>query len=166
MSGQIINNSKSRFYAGAMATSRSQMIAGMLGFSAGNIPFSYLGCPIFKGKPKGIFFQSIVDRIKVKFVTWKGTLLSIMGRVQLVESIIHGMLVYSFHIYMWPRRLLHQLDSWIKNFIWSGDIYTRKVCTVSWKVMCRSWAAGGLDINPTRLINESLILHLAWKFST
>jgi len=166
VSGQIINNSKSRFYAGAMTTSRSQMIAGMLGFSAGTIPFSYLGCPIFKGKPKGIFFQPIVDRIKVKFVTWKGTLLSIMGRVQLVESIIHGMLVYSFHIYMWPRRLLHQLDSWIKNFIWSGDIYTRKVCTVSWKVMCRSWAAGGLDINPTRLINESLILHLAWKFST
>jgi hypothetical protein len=67
---------------------------------------------------------------------------------------------------MWPRRLLHQLDSWIKIFIWSGDIYTRKVCTVSWKVMCRSWAAGGLDIKPTCLINESLILLLAWQFST
>jgi len=39
-----------------MTTSRSQMIAGMLGFSAGTIPFSYLGCPIFKGKPKGIYF--------------------------------------------------------------------------------------------------------------
>ena len=69
VSGQIINNSKSRFYEGAMTTSRSQMIAGMLGFSAGNIPFTYLGCPIFKGKPKGIYFQFIVDRIKVKFAT-------------------------------------------------------------------------------------------------
>lgn len=69
VSRQIINNSKSRFYAGAMTTSRSQMIAGMLGFNAGNIPFFYLGCPIFKGKPKGIYFQSIVDRIKVKFAT-------------------------------------------------------------------------------------------------
>jgi len=149
-----------------MTTSRSQMIAGMLRFSAGNIPFTYLGCPIFKGKLKGIYFQSFVDRIKVKFTTWKCTLLSIMGRVQLVKSIIHGMLVYSFHIYMWPRRLLHQLDSWIKNFIWSGDIYTHKVSMVSWKVMCRSWAAGGLDIKPTRLINDSLILLLTWQFST
>jgi len=93
-------------------------------------------------------------------------MLSIMGKVQLVKSIIHGMLVYSFHIYMWPRRLLHQLDSWIKNFIWSGDIGTRKVCTVSWKIMYRSWAAGGLDIEPTRLINESLILQLPWLFSS
>nr|ABD32279.2 reverse transcriptase, putative [Medicago truncatula] len=166
VSAQIINNNKSQFYAGAMTTSHSQMIAGTLGFSADNIPFFYLGCPIFKGKLKGIYFQSIVDRIKVKFAIWKCTLLSIMGRVELVKSIIHGMLVYSFQIYMWPRRLLHQLDSWIKNFIWSGDIYTHKVCTVSWKVMCRPWAAGGLDIKPTCLINESLILLLAWQFST
>jgi len=32
--------------------------------------------------------------------------------------------------------------------------------------MCRSWAAGCLDIKPARLINESLILHLAWHFSS
>jgi len=166
VSGQIINNSKSWFHSGAMTTSRSQMIAGMLGFSAGTIPFTYLGCPIFKSKPKGIYFQSIVDRIKVKIATWKGTMLTIMGRVQLIKSIIHGMLVYSIHIYMWPKRLLHQLDTWIKKFIWSGDINTRKVCTVSWKIMCRPWAADGLDIKPTRLINESLILHLAWHFSS
>jgi len=149
-----------------MTTSRSQMISGMLGFSVGTIPFTYLGCPIFKGKPKGVFFQSITDRIKVKLATWKGTMLSIMGRVQVVKSIIHGMLVYSFHIYMRLRRLLHQLDSWIKNFIWSGDIFTHKICTVSWKIMCRPWAAGGLDLKPTRLINESLILQLAWCFSS
>ena len=32
--------------------------------------------------------------------------------------------------------------------------------------MCQPWAAGGLDIKPTRLINESLLLHLAWNFSS
>jgi hypothetical protein len=46
--GQIINNSKIRFYSGAMTTSHSQMIAVMLGFSAGTIPFIYLGCPILE----------------------------------------------------------------------------------------------------------------------
>lgn len=86
-----------------------------------------------------------------------------MGRIQLVKSIIHGMLVYSFHVYMWPLRLLRSLDSWIKNFIWSGDIHTRKVCTVSWKVLCLPGSAGGLDVKPTRLINESFMLKLAWQ---
>ena len=142
------------------------MIAGLLGFSEGTIPFNYLGCPVFKGKPKCIYFQAITDKIKVKMATWKGVMLSIMGRVQLVKSIIHSMLVYSFHIYMWPRKLLQRIDSWIKNFIWSGDILTRKVCTVSWKRMCHPWAAGGLDLKSTHLINESLMLQLAWQFTS
>jgi len=46
--------------------------------------------------------------------------------------------------------------------IWSGDVLSKKVCTVSWSVMCRPWSEGGLDIKPTCLINEPLILKLAW----
>ena len=103
----------------------------MLGFSAGVIPFNYLRCPIFKGKPKAPYFLSITDRIKAKLTTWKGTTLAIMGHIQLVKSVIRGMLVYSFHVHIWPHQLLSLLDSWIKNFIWSGDIHSRKVCTVS-----------------------------------
>jgi hypothetical protein len=86
------------------------MITNLLGFGVGLISFNYLGCPIFIGKPKTVYFQSIADKIKVKLASWKGALLSIMGRVQLVKSIIHGMLVYSFHIYAWPRNFLKKLD--------------------------------------------------------
>lgn len=73
------------------------------------------------------------------------------------------MLVYSFHVYMWPCRLLRLLDSWLKNFIWSGNTHTKKVCTVSWKVLCRPWSSGVLDIKPSRLINDSFMLKLAWN---
>jgi hypothetical protein len=113
VSGQIINKAKSRFFIGAMSGTRTNMIANMLGFSVGTVPFQYLGCPILQGKPKVIHFRMITDRIKNKLATWKGRILSVMGRVQLVKSIIHGMLVYSFHVYLWPRRLLWLLDSWI-----------------------------------------------------
>ena len=108
------------------------------------------------GKVFAYFYKDTNFRPKIK----------VNCHVSIVCLCIHGMLVYSFHIYLWPKRLLHQLDTWIKNFIWSGDINTHKVCTVSWKIMCRPWAAGGLDIKPTRLINESLLLHLAWNFSS
>jgi len=102
----------------------------MLGFSAGVIPFQYVGCSIFTGKPRCIHFQAITCRITVKLASWKGSLLSIMGHTQLINSIIHGMLVYSFHIYLWPMKLLKLLNTWIKNLLWSGNISTRKVCTV------------------------------------
>jgi len=166
ISGQLVNFDKSKIFTGAMTVTRRNMLAQLSGFTVGNIPFQYLGCPIFQGRPKCIHFQYIVDRIKVKLSTWKGVLLSIMGRVQLVKSMVHGMLVYSFHIYRWPARLLTMLDRWINNFIWSGDINTRKICTVAWSKVCLPWDVGGLDLKSTRHINDSLLLHFSWKLFT
>jgi len=100
------------------------MLAQMSGFSVGTHPFQYLGCPIFQGKPKCIHFQPIGDRIKVKLATWKDVLLSIMGRVQLVKFIVHGMLFYSLRIYRWPVRLLHMLDRWIIFLFFGVVIFT------------------------------------------
>jgi len=108
-----------------MSGSCVQMISSLLGFNVGTLPFTYLWCPIFRGKlSKVSHFQMITNRIKIKLSTWKGTSLSIVGRLQLVKSIIHGMLVSSFQVYLWPRRLIRSLDTWIKKFIWSGDVIT------------------------------------------
>jgi hypothetical protein len=162
-SGQVVSPLKSKIFIGAMTANRTTMVSNLMGFTEGSIPFTYLGCPIFKGKPKCVHFQAIVDKIKVKMATWKESLLSIMGRVQLIKSIIHGMLVYSFHVYQWQRRLLKTLDIWIKKFIQSGDLNTSKVCTVAWKHLCMPWEEGGLDLRSTSDINAGLLLRLSWK---
>jgi hypothetical protein len=164
VSGQVINKQKSKFYSGAISNSRLLSITNLLGFGSGSIPFNYLGCPIFVGKPKTIHFRAITDKIKVKMASWKGVLLSIMGRVQLVRSIIHGMLVYSFHVYAWPQALLRQVDRWIRNFIWSGDINTNKLCTVAWRTVRRSYEEGSLNIRSLRKVNDSLMLQRCWQF--
>jgi len=58
VSGQLINNGKSRFYTRAMSVVREQMLGDMLGFGVGSIPFTYLGCPMFKGNQSlSIFLQ-------------------------------------------------------------------------------------------------------------
>jgi len=108
-------NKKSPFYTGAMTISREQMIVALLDFGTGISPFEYLSFPVFKGKPKRAYFLAITYRINVKLATWKGTMLSIMCKVKLVKSISHGMLVYSFHVYMWPSRLLKQLDTYLER---------------------------------------------------
>lgn len=95
---------------------RISRIASILGLSAGRLPFIYLGVPIFKGKPRRRHLQPIADKIKSKLASWKGPLLSIIDRVQLVKSIIHGMIVYSFHCYAWPKAMLKTIDGWIKKF--------------------------------------------------
>lgn len=100
---QKICPSKSKFFTGAMPSRRVNVIAATLGFSAGMLPFNYLGVPVFNGKPRISYLLPITDKIKVKLASWKGSLISIMGRDQLVKSKIHEMIVYSFHCYAWPK---------------------------------------------------------------
>lgn len=130
-SGQLLSLGKCKYYTGSMAVSRILQLNAFLGFSVGRLPFTYLGVPIFKGKPKAIHLKPIVDKIKTKLASWKGALLSVMGRFQLVKSIIHVMLVYSFHVYAWPVSLLKTLDKWIRNFIWSGYIFSGKLVPIA-----------------------------------
>lgn len=102
VSGQAISLEKSKFYVGSSTThSRIKSIADMLGFKSGCLPFTYLGVPIFKGKPRKVHLLPIADKIKNKLSSWKGSMLSIMGRVRLVSSIIQSMLLYNFRVYKW-----------------------------------------------------------------
>lgn len=162
--GQIMSLSKCKFFIGPMASWGINSIAGTLGFTVEKLPFSYLGVPIFKGKPRRTHLQPIADRIKAKLATWKGSLLSIMGRVQLVKSIIHDMLLCSFHIYVWLISLLKTIDTWLRNFIWSGDINVRKIVSVACHRICNPTVEGGLGLRSVRKINEAATMKLCWDF--
>lgn len=75
------------------------------------------------------------------------------------------MLLYSFHIYYWSVSLLEAIDRWIRNFVWSVDIYTKKIVTISWSKVCCSTAKGGLDLKSIRAINNAATLKLSWDFA-
>ncbi|XP_019429718.1 PREDICTED: uncharacterized protein LOC109337244 [Lupinus angustifolius] len=94
---------------------------------------------------------------------WKGYSLSIMGRVDLVKSVTQRMLIYSFHIYSWLSQMIKQLDTSIRNFIWSGDTTQRKLTTVAWKQVCLAIKVGGLGIKSIKILNKAAMLKLTWE---
>ena len=63
-SGQVINRVKSSVYLGRHARSRETVIQHLLGIREGVLPFTYLGVPIFKGRPKSNFFRAIADKVR------------------------------------------------------------------------------------------------------
>jgi len=154
-SGQVMNLNKSFIFVGGVFDNRMNHMVQLLGFSMGSLPFTYLGAPIFKGKPKRVHFQPIADRVKLKLAKWKASLLSIAGRVQLVKSVIEGMLIHTMSIYSWPVSLLRELERWIKNFIWSGDIYKKKMVIVAWKKVCDAYDEGGMGIRSLVNLNAA-----------
>jgi hypothetical protein len=121
------------------------------------LPFIYHSVLIFKGKPKTCFLKPLADKVKIKLAAWKASLLSIVGRVQLIKSVIYGMLMHSLLIYSWPMSLIKDLEMCFRNFIWSGDITKRKLVTVSWAKVCKLLAERGLV-----KLNEASNLKLCW----
>lgn len=153
---------KSFIFSGGINHNRLLNIVNFLGFSIGALPFTYLGVPIFKGKPKACYFQSIADKVKIKLASWKASLLSMAGRVQLVKSVIQSMFIHSMTVYSWPTKLLRDLEKWIKNFIWSGDPNKRKLVTVAWKKVGAPYVEGGLALRSLISLNEATNLKLCW----
>lgn len=67
VSGKIINPNKSTFFAGgAISSRRRKLIAELLGFVVGKLPYFYLGIPIFKGKPKLLIYFLLQTELKQK----------------------------------------------------------------------------------------------------
>nr|ABD32264.2 RNA-directed DNA polymerase, putative [Medicago truncatula] len=159
----MVNPNKSTVFAGSISVSKLNQLINIIGFNHGTLPFTYLGVPIFKGKPKVIHLQPIVDKIIAKLSTWKASLLSIAGRVQMVKSVIQSMLTHSITVYNWPTSLLKDLEKSIKNFIWSGDTSKRKLVTVAWKKLCRPFDQGGLRIRSLIQLNSASNLKLCWN---
>ncbi|KAF1885705.1 hypothetical protein Lal_00039554 [Lupinus albus] len=148
----------------AMASARKiHNVSSWLGFWHGMLPFTYLGVPVFKGKPRFVHLQPIADRILGKLSKWKGFSLSITRRVELVKSIVHSMLLFSFYVYHWPKKLLKQLDCGIRNFIWSVDVNTKKLVTVAWHQVCNPIKEGGLGMRSISAINHAALLKLRWE---
>lgn len=99
VSEQFVNPQKSLIFARSISPLRLTNISHQIGFNIGTLPFTYLGVPIFKGKPKTFHLQPITDKIRLKLSTWKASLLSLSGRVQLVRSVIQSMLLHYISIY-------------------------------------------------------------------
>lgn len=110
-SWQVCNPTKSIMFYESMSPSRHSMLPYKISFLVGQLPFTYLGVPIFKGRSKVVRFLPIVDKVICKLTAWKASLLSIAGRFQLVESVIHSMLMYYIRIYSWFVSLIHLIKS-------------------------------------------------------
>jgi hypothetical protein len=66
--------------------------------------------------------------------------------------------VYAYSLYrhlFLPVKLIKELEKWIRNFIWSGNINQRKILTVAWNNVCKPFKEGGLGIRNLSDINEA-----------
>ncbi|XP_057784939.1 uncharacterized protein LOC131002461 [Salvia miltiorrhiza] len=164
ISGQICSNEKSSLFLGdGVARRMGGLIQRELQFARGSLPVTYLGAPLFVGRPKASHFMSIKDKIVNKFDNWQGRQLSMAGRLCLVKSVIQSSIIHSMMVFRWPKSLLLDLDKKCRNFIWTGRVDKNGTCTMNWSRCCALKEEGGLGIRAFATMNKSFLMKMAWK---
>ncbi|MCH90777.1 ribonuclease H protein, partial [Trifolium medium] len=101
--------------------------------------------------------------MKKRLGTWNGRLLSIDGRVTLINSVLSSLPLYFFSFFKAPACVIKELVSIQRNFLWGGGLDRKKVCWVSWDRICQPKDKGGLGLKNLELFNASLLCKWKWR---
>lgn len=96
LTSQVVNWAKSFIYSGIEVLFASQRV--LLGWSDiqyGALPFSYLGVPLFKGRPSIRHNRPVVNGILHQFDSWTGRLLSFPSRACLINYVTTSKFFYT-----------------------------------------------------------------------
>jgi hypothetical protein len=64
------------------------------GFLEGSFPFRYLGVPLSSHRLMASQFSPLLHKLESAIQGWMGKLLSYAGRLELLQSVIHGMVQF------------------------------------------------------------------------
>lgn len=106
ISGQLINLSKSFLYLHEKDfITVGQKLRRWTGIGQGSFPFTYLGCPIFYGRKKKVYFEEMIKKITAKILSWKGKLLSARGKYIFIKYVLQSIPIYQISEMNPPKRV-------------------------------------------------------------
>lgn len=98
-----VNLSKSLIVPINVPSEKMMILAGTLGCQIGTFPFTYLGLPLCTTKPKIEDFPPLLDIVERKLCACS-TLLSYLGRVEYINTVLTPMVTYAMCTFKFHRR--------------------------------------------------------------
>ncbi|XP_075087666.1 uncharacterized protein LOC142169669 [Nicotiana tabacum] len=143
-----------------------QKVEDITGFTRGQFPFMYLGCPIFYTRRRKDYYQGLIKKLKDKLHAWKGKLLSSGGKALLITSVLQSMPVYLLSVLDPPQNILKHLHKIFARFFWSTKEEGRSRHWASWQKLCTPKDERGLGFRSLNDVSKELFLNLWWRFRT
>lgn len=144
-SGQKINFEKNGFYPPKLIPHGRIYRIEILGCTARNLPLLYLGAPLFKGRCKAIYMESLFHKFASRLEGWKTRFTSFTGKITLINSILESIPVHTISCMVIPKYVILRMERLLRSFLWSQG---GQSCTqwVSWNKVARPLKEGGLGI--------------------
>ena len=94
LSGLKINFHKSELFCFGEAQDAAAQYAEIFGCEQGQFPIKYLGIPIHYRRLTNAEWKHVEERLQKRLASWKGKLLSLGGRLVLINSVLTNMVPY------------------------------------------------------------------------
>lgn len=116
-SRQKVNKNKINFYTHGSSNRRSiRRCKRLTGYKHGEFPFTYLGCPIFTGRKKVVYFTDLATKILNKAGGWQGKMLSLGGRAVIIKHILQSQSLHLLAALIPPKTVIKQIKMYFSNF--------------------------------------------------
>ncbi|XP_049348177.1 uncharacterized protein LOC125812743 [Solanum verrucosum] len=114
-SGQLINIAKSHFFIPSNAfRTTSDIIKKYIGIHQKEAPITYLGCPLFIGRPRIIYFSEMVNKVVNRITGWQSQMLGYGGKATLIKHVLHTLLIHLLSAISSPSTTIKKFrESWM-----------------------------------------------------
>ncbi|GKV27402.1 hypothetical protein SLEP1_g36575 [Rubroshorea leprosula] len=157
ISGLKINFDKSLLYGLNVEEEWVEKTAWSLNCRRGPLPFKYLGIPIGGNHRRLTFWRPLIQGFKNRLASWKGKLLSLGGRITLVNSVLSSLLVFFMSFFFVPKGVINELEKIRRDFLWGKKEGGGGISWVKWDSVCKPKEEGGLGVRDLRTFNIVLL---------
>ena len=116
LSGLKINFNKSEIFCFGEAKESEIQYAQMFGCALGSYPFRYLGIPMHFRKLSNKDWKVVEERFEEKLSGWKSKLLTVGGRLVLINSVLSGLPMFMMSFFEVPKGVLKKIDYFRSRF--------------------------------------------------
>ncbi|KAH0729968.1 hypothetical protein KY289_001156 [Solanum tuberosum] len=163
----IINKDKSHF----MVPSNSPndiicMIKEITGFTQKNSPITYLGCPLYIGGKRIIYYSDLVAKVVKKISGWQSKILSYGGKVTLVKHVLQSIPIHTMAAISPPKTTINYIKRITADFFWGWEKERKKYHWASWETLSLPCDEGGIGVRQLEDVCTSLQYKQWWIFRT
>lgn len=165
-SGLSVNLQKSYLFLDGNNMQLTTDLASRFGFAPGALPVRYLGLPLLPHKLRPADYQPLLDRVRQRISSWLVRHLSFAGRLQLIRSVLGGVVNFWTAVCPIPKFFLKEVERLCNSFLWSGAPNSSREAKVSWESVCLPKEEGGLGLRRLMTWNKVFGLKLIWLLFT
>jgi hypothetical protein len=127
LSGLKINFHKSELFCFGEAINEVNAYAILFSYGQGQFSMRYLGIPINYWRLTFAEWKLVEERLQKCFSSWKGKLMSLGGRLVLINLVLSNMVLHMISFFLLPKGVLYKLDYYWSRFFWQGNSEKRSI---------------------------------------